>query len=62
MKARNDAIRTSVHYRNGRIVLTGERPDLQLEAERILLRFRFSACPYTPRHVDDRHIVLVPCR
>lgn len=62
MKARDHAIRTCVRYRHGYIVLTGEWPDLQFEAERILLRFRFSARPYTTRHADDHHIVLVPCR
>ncbi|WP_435100906.1 hypothetical protein [Arhodomonas sp. AD133] len=61
MQARDDQIRTCVRYRDGYIVLTGEWPALQLEAERILLRFRYSARPYYRRRVSEHHVVLAPC-
>lgn len=49
-----------IRYYPGRIELWGEVAPIHVEADRILLRFRYSTTPYKIIEDGDDHMVLVP--
>ncbi len=53
------ATNMEIRYYPGKIELVGESEPIQAEAQKILLRFAYSATPYRVVEHHDDHIVLV---